>query len=146
MRDAELGAEESAVEIEFDDAPEFFLWRFGYGCVLRRRTAGIVVQNMQAAEAAYGFSERAFNLPALADIAMDEDAIAPGVFAAQAGDSAAAGPVVLSISAMTTRAPSSAKRSAVARPMPVPPPVIKATLLARRTMDSLWAYCHRRFT
>src|ERR1039457_702215 len=49
-------------------------------------------------------------------------------------DVAAASPLAASISAMTTLAPSSAKRSAVARPMPRPPPVMNATLPANRAM------------
>src|SRR6185437_9082463 len=44
--------------------------------------------------------------------------------------SAAAAPAASSMSAMTSLAPSSAKRSAVARPIPPPPPVMNATLPA----------------
>src|SRR5436190_23617431 len=54
-------------------------------------------------------------------------------------DAAAASPVLASISAMTTRAPSSANRSAVALPMPPPPPVMKATLPANRAIAELLA-------
>src|SRR5215471_7564340 len=58
----------------------------------------------------------------------------PEFFARARADCAAASPRSLSISAITTFAPSSAKRSAVARPMPPPPPVMNATFSANRGM------------
>src|SRR6185437_1082471 len=59
----------------------------------------------------------------------------PPEFSARArAESAAALPLFESISAITTLAPSSANRSAVARPMPPPPPVMNATLPANRAM------------
>jgi hypothetical protein len=48
--------------------------------------------------------------------------------------SAAASPAAPSISAITTFAPSSTNRSAVARPMPPPPPVMNATFPASRAI------------
>src|SRR5215510_12307483 len=60
-------------------------------------------------------------------------ALAPSVRA----DCAAASPAATSISATTTLAPSSAKRSAVALPMPPPPPVMKATFPASRAIACL---------
>src|ERR1044071_9460847 len=47
-------------------------------------------------------------------------------------DCAVSRPAFSSMSAMTTRAPSSANRNAAARPMPIPAPVMKATLPSRR--------------
>ncbi len=49
---------------------------------------------------------------------------------------ATAGPVAVSISAITTIAPSRAKRRATPRPMPVPAPVMKAILSLSRPMSS----------
>src|ERR1700733_7932046 len=46
-------------------------------------------------------------------------------------------PAAASISAMTTRAPSRANNMAVARPMPAPPPVMKATLPSSRAIAHL---------
>src|SRR5215212_9680357 len=48
-------------------------------------------------------------------------------------------------SATTTVAPSRAKSSAVARPMPEPPPVTTATLLARSTTNLLRRHARSRF-
>src|SRR5262245_20016258 len=47
---------------------------------------------------------------------------------------AVSSPAAPAISATTTRAPSRAKRTAVARPMPAPAPVMKATLPSSRAM------------
>src|SRR5262249_44755256 len=67
----------------------------------------------------------------------------PRLLARSRADPAAASPAVWSISAMITLAPSSAKRSAVARPMPPPPPVMKATLPTSRPMAFPLAYAAR---
>src|SRR4051794_33279180 len=61
----------------------------------------------------------------------------PEVLPLARADSSAALPRASSMSAMTTLAPSSANRSAVARPMPPPPPVMNVTFSANRAMSSL---------
>ena len=52
---------------------------------MRRRAAGIIVQDVQAAEAAHGLGKSGFDVAALADIAVDEDAVAAAIPAAGAG-------------------------------------------------------------
>jgi hypothetical protein len=89
---------------------------------------------METAEPPDRLGEGRFDIGTLADIAVDEMGIATRIRRARPRRLCRrfAGPT--SISAMTTLAPSSAKRSAVARPMPPPPPVMNATFPASRAM------------
>ena len=62
MRDADLGAEKRAVEIEFDDAPEFFFRRISDRAILRRGAAGIVVKDRQFSKPLHRFREGRFDV------------------------------------------------------------------------------------
>ena len=81
-----------------------------------------------------GGVEQVVDLVLVGDIHLDEESVDLG--------SLPASPVSALKSPITTVAPSAANRRAVARPMPLAPPVITATLPVSRWVRSIFVDCH----
>ena len=120
-------AEECAVEIERDCAPEFFVWHIGDRAVVIGGTAGVVVQDIEFPELLRAAATAAATL-SLSVTSVRMKIASPPLFpAALLATSAVVLPAASSISETMTLAPSSTYRIAVARPIPPPPPVTNAT-------------------
>jgi hypothetical protein len=89
------------------------------------------VQDVEPAEMAGRGLDRARDAVGIGDIGRDRDR-------------AIAGEMRALISAIATRAPSRANRIAVARPIPVPAPVISATFPSRRGIGSSYLFSRVR--
>jgi hypothetical protein len=81
----------------------------------------IVVENVEAAKLVDGGADRRLQAVGVGHVGADRDRVV-------AGRCAVSSPAWASISAMATFAPSQANKIAVARPIPLPAPVMKATL------------------
>ena len=73
LGDAEAAAEKCAVEVELDRPPEFIERGVDRGIVLRGRAAGIVVENVEAAELVDGGADRRLEDVGVGDVGADRD-------------------------------------------------------------------------
>ena len=78
-RDRKLGAQEGAVQVELDHAPELLVRCLGHRAVGGGRATGVVVQDVELVEPGDGHGDRGRDAGMLGDIALDEVGIATAV-------------------------------------------------------------------
>jgi hypothetical protein len=122
--------EECSEQIEPDCSLEFLDRRLDHRTVCWRRSTRIVVQNMQTAIVLHSSLDRGPDAIFLAHVGRDRNALSAGL----GDDLRGLFPAAVLISATTTFAPFAAMARAVARPIPVPAPVIRATFPSRRAI------------
>ena len=84
VRNADLRAEKGSIQVKFHHAPELFFRRLGHRSILKRRTAGIVVQNGKSAKPVDSFRKGRLDHRLIANITVDEMRVPSGIFGSYA--------------------------------------------------------------
>ena len=123
-------AREDAPQVRVEHEVVLVAGRLGHR--LQEADAGVVAQHVETPEAGDRLAHEALGIVLVADVGGDEH----GAAALADERRASSSPSSAERCEATTVAPSSARRSTIARPMPRPAPVTIATLPARRLRAS----------
>ena len=85
VRNTDLGAKKSPIEIKIDDAPEFLFRRVGDLGILRCGSAGVVVKDRQFSKPLHSLREGRLDVRLVADVAVNEMRIAARIPGERAG-------------------------------------------------------------